>query len=263
MSIYRFEKLLLAGHCNLRATARAVISAGLIKVNAEYTAALVHQSLKVWQTQAIKLGKERQDGRGSGVPTHPYCGRHDINMRRRETERVGEVQHRWREAKKRNRAGKLTLDISQLNATSISSTTTIIIIAIAIKLSTQTNVLNAQGVHTGVCVCTPMSECMWDFFFYPVLNVVVQLCVFNPHIKRCHIQAITWQRPASSQHPWAPVMGIQPVTDHPPVPSRQHFRSSSSSSMLLGNKTNVIPLLVKFTWRDKGRQSATGLFVPN
>lgn len=109
-------------------------------------------------------------------------------------------------------------------------------------------------VYVQLCVCTP--TCL----SVPILfsNVVVQLWLFNLHTAPCHIQAITWQRPASSQHPWAPVMGIQPVTDHPPVPSRQHFRSSSSSSMLLGNKTNVIPLLVKFTWRDKGRQSATG-----
>lgn len=72
------------------------------------------------------------------------------------------------------------------------------------------------------------------------------------------IQAITWQRPMSSQHPWVPVMGTQPVTDHPLVPSCQHFRSSSSSSVLRGNKTNVNLLLVKFTWRDKGKKPSTG-----
>lgn len=114
------------------------------------------------------------------------------------------------------------------------------------------------GVYIYLCVCVWLSARGFSLF----LNVAAQLRVFNPPILGpaigLLIQAITWQRPTSSQHPWAPVMGTQPVTDHSLVPSRQHFRSSSSSSMLRGNKTNVIPLLVKFTWRDKGRKSATG-----
>lgn len=44
----------------------------------------------------------------------------------------------------------------------------------------------------------------------------------------------------------------------------QHFCSSSSSSMLGGNKTNVTQLPVKFTRRDKGRNAADGsLFQMN
>ena len=47
ISIYHVESLRLTGRCNLQATACAANSTELIKARAEYTAALVHQSLKV------------------------------------------------------------------------------------------------------------------------------------------------------------------------------------------------------------------------
>lgn len=63
--------------------------------------------------------KERQDDRGGSALAHPYYWRHDINMRQRNTERVGgsaPYGFKWREAKTRKRAENLTLDISHLNA---------------------------------------------------------------------------------------------------------------------------------------------------
>lgn len=47
ISIYNFHSLLLLGCCNLHATACAVNSTELKKVNAEHIATHVQQSLKV------------------------------------------------------------------------------------------------------------------------------------------------------------------------------------------------------------------------
>lgn len=153
----------------------------------------MHQSLKVWQTQAIKFRKERQDGRGCSVLPHPYCQRHDINMRQRE--RVERRRQRewgkctiWiqEQKKRRKRAEKLTLDISHLNAVRVLPSSSS---SPSPPLSTWTN-----------AVCT-VCKYVWVYTVYInkylcafvlvhdnslFLNVVAQLFVFNPLYLACY-----------------------------------------------------------------------------
>lgn len=170
-------------HCNLQCTSQAVTSTEV--KNNEFTAAFVHQSLRVRQSQAVKLGKIV----GGRVRPHPYCQRHDHEHK---TEGRGGEVHHMDSRGEREEAEELTLCISRLKAFK----------ALRHQCRHQA-VYGNKWVPNAKCNCKCGSVCIsvstWGCFLF--LNIGAQLWVCLTLVfglaKGSHTQAVIQQHPLS------------------------------------------------------------------